>query len=120
MPITHAFVSPKTDSTDTSIVRPVNWNADHVADIDLETEVSGVLPVDNGGMPEATTKGSIPVWNGSTYVVLSPPSEDGLYLLSASTRPEGIKWGEVGYSDWADESNNAMTDGAGNYIEFKD
>ena len=30
MRITHAFTSPKADGSDTSLVRPSNWNADHV------------------------------------------------------------------------------------------
>jgi len=30
MRITHAFTSPKADGSDTSLVRPSNWNADHI------------------------------------------------------------------------------------------
>lgn len=30
MPISHSFVSTKSDSGDTTLVRPSNWNADHV------------------------------------------------------------------------------------------
>ena len=30
MAIKHAFTSPKTDGVDTTLVRPVDWNADHV------------------------------------------------------------------------------------------
>jgi hypothetical protein len=32
MPITHAFVSAKSDGGDSTLVRPSNWNADHAAD----------------------------------------------------------------------------------------
>lgn len=32
MAIKHAFVSSKADGADTSLVRPSNWNADHVID----------------------------------------------------------------------------------------
>jgi hypothetical protein len=39
MKIKHAFISPKTDSTDTSIIKPVHWNADHV----IETTQAGVV-----------------------------------------------------------------------------
>jgi len=30
MAIKHAFTSPKADGADTTLVRPVDWNADHV------------------------------------------------------------------------------------------
>ena len=30
MAIKHAFTSPKADGADTTLVRPANWNADHI------------------------------------------------------------------------------------------
>lgn len=30
MPVTHAFVNPKADGADTTVVRPINWNAAHL------------------------------------------------------------------------------------------
>lgn len=46
MPITHAFVSGKSDGGDTTLVRPSNWNADHdLSDFDA----ADVPIVDSGG-----------------------------------------------------------------------
>lgn len=49
MPITHAFVSGKADDADATLVRPVNWNQNHVVNVDLTSEVTGILPAANGG-----------------------------------------------------------------------
>ena len=37
MAIKHTFVSAKTDSTDTSLVRKTEWNADHTLENDTVT-----------------------------------------------------------------------------------
>ena len=43
--VTHAFVSAKPDGTDTSVMRPLDWNADHVVnwgeDADITTQAFG-------------------------------------------------------------------------------
>jgi hypothetical protein len=39
MAITHAFTSPKADGADTTLVRPSNWNAEH---LDIENAIAGV------------------------------------------------------------------------------
>ena len=38
--VTHAFVSAKSDDADTTLVRPTNWNAEHVIAIDSD-DISG-------------------------------------------------------------------------------
>lgn len=55
MPVNHAFQSLVAPSDDTTLVRPTQWNENHVVDVDLATEVRGVLPVANGGLDGATT-----------------------------------------------------------------
>ena len=39
MAIKHAFTSPKTDGVDTTLVRPVDWNADHIGRISSTKDV---------------------------------------------------------------------------------
>ena len=53
MPLTvvHPFVSGKADSSDTSLVRPSNWNASH--------SVSGTVDVANGGTGQTTEAAAI-------------------------------------------------------------
>lgn len=54
MPVSHAFTSTKIDDADATIVRPTNWNENHVTNVDLATEVFGILPEANGGTGSAT------------------------------------------------------------------
>lgn len=54
MSVTHKFVSAIPDSTDTTIVRPSNWNDGHTVNVDLTSEVQGILPVANGGTGSGT------------------------------------------------------------------
>lgn len=51
MGITHAFVSGKADGADTSLVRPSNWNAAHVTNLqaDSGTRTAGDLSATAGG-----------------------------------------------------------------------
>lgn len=55
MPIAHAFPSGVPDVADSTLVRPSNWNAGHVVNVDLTTEVTGVLPIANGGSTGTNT-----------------------------------------------------------------
>lgn len=55
MPVTHTFVSQKADDADATLVRPSNWNEGHIIDIDLTSEVSGILPIVNGGTGQSTS-----------------------------------------------------------------
>jgi hypothetical protein len=49
MGIKHSFTSPKDDGTDATVVRPSNWNADHVI-----TETSGPDTLDVGAIPDGS------------------------------------------------------------------
>jgi hypothetical protein len=49
MPVSHAFTSTKPDDADATLVRPSNWNHNHITDVDLQTEVHGTLQAANLG-----------------------------------------------------------------------
>lgn len=72
MPITttHRFVSKIQDDPDSGIVRPSAWDDTHVvvANIDLTSEVMGVLPAANGGT--GTTTGGVTSAAGTANQVL--------------------------------------------------
>lgn len=61
MSVSHQFVSAIPDGADATLVRPSNWNAGHLVNIDLATEVHGVLPTANGGKPT----GEAWIWAGA-------------------------------------------------------
>lgn len=44
MAIKHAFVNPKADGGDATIVRPSNWNADHDGLVAFQYTVTGAEP----------------------------------------------------------------------------
>lgn len=70
----HAFQSTKPDGADTSVVRPSDWNAEH--------QISGILPIANGGTGTTTTftNGSI-VYAGASGVY----SQDNANLFYDAT-----------------------------------
>lgn len=77
MPISHAFHSAVADEAASGRVRPSEWNAGHVVNIDLTTEVSGILPVANGGtgtstpsFPASSTDNAIARFDGTTGKLL--------------------------------------------------
>lgn len=73
MPVTHSFVSDITDSSDTDLVRPSNWNANHVVVVNLSSEVTGTLPVSSGGTGQTTfTDGILQSTNDSISTTTSP------------------------------------------------
>lgn len=47
MPVSHAFTSAITNETSAGRVRPTDWNAGHVVNVNLATEVTGVLDPSN-------------------------------------------------------------------------
>ena len=57
MAITHAFVNPKSDGGDTTIVRPSDWNAAHA--VDTLTLVGGTVTVSTPVIDAAQT------WNNA-------------------------------------------------------
>jgi hypothetical protein len=77
--VKHKFVSAIPDGTDTSVVRPSNWNDDH--------ELTGTVPVANGGTGAATLTGYV-VGNGTSAMtaVSSIPSGDVSGLGTIATQ----------------------------------
>lgn len=68
MPITHAFISSVEDQPGGDEVKPqAHWNAPHVAEVDLATEVSGVLAPQNGGYSDAVSRAALSATSPITY-----------------------------------------------------
>lgn len=78
MPVGHAFTSAVANETAAGRVRPLEWNAGHVVNVDLTTEVTGVLPVANGGA------------NGSTYITTNGSS------TTTASIPFALGWSSAG------------------------
>jgi len=89
--IKHKFVSPIGDSTDTSQVRPSNWNDEH--------EVSGLVQSVNGQSPDVagnvalnvdgkvkTVNGVSPDLAGNITVTFTLPSKDEFFATKASSQ----------------------------------
>ena len=80
--VKHKFVSPIPDAGDPSIVQPSNWNDDH--------ELTGTIPVANGGTGAATLTGYVK-GNGTSAMtaVTTIPNTDITGLGTASTKNAG-------------------------------
>ena len=81
--ITHSKVSAIPDGTDTSVVRPSDWNADH--------QLVGTVPVANGGTGASTLTGYVK-GNGTSTMTASAtiPNTDITGLGTASTKDAGV------------------------------
>ena len=77
--VTHSKVSTIPDGADTSVVRPSDWNADH--------QLTGTVPVANGGTGAATLTGYVK-GNGTSNMTASAtiPSTDVTGLGTMSTQ----------------------------------
>ena len=77
--VTHSKVSTIPDGADTSVVRPSDWNADH--------QLTGTVPVANGGTGVATLTGYVK-GNGTSNMTASAtiPSTDVTGLGTMSTQ----------------------------------
>jgi len=77
--VKHKFVSAIPDDTDTTIVRPSNWNDDH--------QLTGTVPVANGGTGTATLTGYV-IGNGTSAMTASTtiPSGDVSGLGTMATQ----------------------------------
>jgi hypothetical protein len=77
--VKHKFVSAIPDDTDTTIVRPSNWNDDH--------DLTGTVPVANGGTGAATLTGYV-IGNGTSAMTASTtiPSGDVSGLGTMATQ----------------------------------
>jgi len=114
--VNHPFVSTVPDSTDTSLVRPSNWNANHtVVGLGTAAELNagvanGVATLDSGGqvplsqIPPLGDLNYQGTWNASTNspTLTSSTGTKGYYYVvsvAGSTNLNGITDWKV--SDWA-------------------
>jgi hypothetical protein len=81
--VKHTKVSTIPDGDDTSVVRPSDWNADH--------QLTGTIPVDNGGTGAATLTGYVK-GNGTAAMTaaFTIPNTDITGLGTASTKDSGV------------------------------
>ena len=81
--VTHNKVSLIPDGDDASLIRPSDWNDDHV--------LTGTIPVDNGGTGAATLTGYVK-GNGTSAMTASTtiPNTDVTGLGTASTKDAGV------------------------------
>jgi microcystin-dependent protein len=98
----HKFVSPKADVGDSALVRPVNWNDEHVfaggtTDDDVlvwkasEPDKSTWKSIYTLLKKILTVKGGLIVYNG-TDVVEVPPGTNGKVLAANSAVAAGVEW----------------------------
>ena len=81
--VKHTKVSTIPDGDDTSVVRPSDWNADH--------QLTGTVPVANGGTGAATLTGYVKGNGTSTMTASSTiPNTDITGLGTASTKDAGV------------------------------
>jgi hypothetical protein len=81
--VTHSKVSTIPDGDDSSLIRPSDWNDDHV--------LTGTIPVANGGTGAATLTGYVK-GNGTSAMTASAtiPNTDITGLGTASTKDSGV------------------------------
>jgi hypothetical protein len=84
--VKHSKVSTIPDGDDSSVVRPSDWNDDHV--------LTGTIPVDNGGTGASTLTGYVK-GNGTSAMTASTtiPNTDITGLGTASTKDAGSALG---------------------------
>lgn len=75
--VTHPFVSGKSDTADTSLVQPSNWNASHT--------LSGTLPVTNGGTGVSSSTGSGSVVLSASPALTGTPTIDTALLVGGTS-----------------------------------
>lgn len=98
MALRHAFTSPKADGGDTTLVRPSNWNADHVIDTDgLVLPVAGTIPA----VPSAGTVRLFSRSYGNTRPIPAAMGPSGMdYALQPSVwRQKVSRWNAAGNSN---------------------
>ena len=81
--VTHSKVSTIPDGDDSSLIRPSDWNDEHV--------LTGTIPVDNGGTGASTLTGYVK-GNGTSAMTASStiPNTDITGLGTASTKDAGV------------------------------
>lgn len=79
MPAKHAFTNPKSDSGDTTIVRPVNWNANHTISSSLAL---GDLPPASPGTYDEEFEGTADTLPSNWSWAAAPSGSDSWTLNS--------------------------------------
>lgn len=110
MTIKHAFVSGKSDGTDVSLVRPSNWNADHVIDDPAAVLTAlGLLVPSYGGASEFNETGSV--------ITLTTAGTAYRWITGSAGPVKGA--GFVAWDDTAAPAGKRLTvgaDGGGTYL----
>ena len=86
MPITHPFVSPKSDGGDGTLLQPSSWNADHAVDAVAPTGLTGATSVTRyvgGTVDSAPSTGTFAVGD---YVVARSGK---IFICTAAGSPGG-------------------------------
>jgi len=93
--VTHSFVTAKTDGTDTSLLRPSNWNAAHVITMDTNTLMgkasAGTGPAEAIPVSTATIAllAAADIPSILAYLGISPPTTGDAKLTLKSTADTG-------------------------------
>ena len=67
MSVSHAFMSQKPDEADATLVRPSDWNADHVLDLQV-SEIPATTTPAARAIPKADGNGKLDAWVTSAAV----------------------------------------------------
>lgn len=86
MGIKHTFVSSEPDGTDTSVVRPSDWNHDHTIDGDVDLNGHALLQPKLGGNLNPNGFGSSATWS---------PSVASAYDLGSDALPWNVIHGNI-------------------------
>lgn len=92
MPITHSFVSAKSDGGDATVVRPGDWNADHVGASDWDATIvkASDQTVTNNSTPQNDSELSFTLSASSVYLI------EYHILYSGNNATGDFQW-ELGY-----------------------
>lgn len=71
MSVSHAKVSAIADGADTNVVRPSDWNADHVLDIDVNAQTGTSYTL------QASDNGIVVTLNNASAIALTVPTALG-------------------------------------------
>lgn len=91
MPIVHAFSSSIADGGDTTLVRPSNWNADHV----ITAAKSGTLTTVSGSSLVPVTSGNVWYDEASNHLEFSGSNNAICFIPAATDNGQAVEEGEV-------------------------
>lgn len=116
MTVTHSFVSPKADGTDTTVMRPSDWNDDHVVDFGEAGDISTQAFADaaaagtTGEIADAGHKHAMPTLGYG----LSGNSAPAVGLTTASAFVTGTT--SLSAATYADITGASVTLAAGTWL----